>query len=241
MVRAVCYTHAALGGSNPAARRFVLSGFRSPGRRPVWGGGRAKKTLRNLGQNRREAGLMDDGRETVRAREAWTLSPRAEQNLQELEQAVRQAREEAELPGTPAARLCRSAALERSEELLEQLAAAVKGGRSRPKGSLDRLAAELRGTSGGPACIFGRCSWSVNPSGPQAALWSWMTGTWRLPGRHKKHGRSHRTARVLFLVLFLHNRHVPHNQLPLIPGKGTEVQHQLFFCGGEVQPLPRIV
>ena len=69
---------------------------------------------------------MDDGRETVRAREAWTLSPRAEQNLQELEQAVRQAREEAELPGTPAARLCRSAALERSEELLEQLAAAVK-------------------------------------------------------------------------------------------------------------------
>ena len=55
------------------------------------------------------------------------------------------AREEAELPGTPAARLCRSAALERSEELLEQLAAAVKGGRSRPKGSLDRLAAELRG------------------------------------------------------------------------------------------------
>lgn len=88
---------------------------------------------------------MDDGRETVRAREAWTLSPRAEQNLQELEQAVRQAREEAELPGTPAARLCRSAVLERSEELLEQLAAAVKGGRSRPKGSLDRLAAELRG------------------------------------------------------------------------------------------------
>ena len=71
---------------------------------------------------------MDDGRETVRAREAWTLSPRAEQNLQELEQAVRQAREEAELPGTPAARLCRSAALEGSEELLEQLAAAVKGG-----------------------------------------------------------------------------------------------------------------
>ena len=131
---------------------------------------------------------MDDGRETVRAREAWTLSPRAEQNLQELEQAVRQAREEAELPGTPAARLCRSAALERSEELLEQLAAAVKGGRSRPREAWTGSRRSCGGTSGGPACIFGRCSWSVNPSGPQAALWSWMTGTWRLPGRQKNTG-----------------------------------------------------
>ena len=43
------------GGSDPPARRFVLSGFRSPGRRPPLGGGRAK----------RDFGARDKTRERV--------------------------------------------------------------------------------------------------------------------------------------------------------------------------------
>ena len=116
---------------------------------------------------------MDDRRETVPAREMWTLSPRAKRNLQELEHAVRQAREEPELPGTPAARLCRAAALERSEELLEQLAAVVNGGPSRPQGNMGRLITELRGDAQRSSLYFRAVQLvaeSVRPAGCSLVL-----------------------------------------------------------------------
>ena len=54
------------GGSDPTARRFVLSGFRSPGLpSPPGGGGRAQKTS-GTEQNRRGVHPMDDTREPIR-------------------------------------------------------------------------------------------------------------------------------------------------------------------------------
>ena len=44
------------GGSDPPARRFVLSGFRSPGRRPPLGGGRAKRDFGTRDKTRERVG-----------------------------------------------------------------------------------------------------------------------------------------------------------------------------------------